>query len=98
MLIACLYSDGTMSLFSDLVKMSHSGSAISGAISCKSLIGSSDEDELTLRRSLVTSEDVGGKKELSEYKGFGELVMLSSDIQADGVLDQLPYLRKNCRK
>ena len=37
-------------------------------------------------------------KELSEYERFGELVMLSSDIQADGVLDQLPYLRKGCRK
>ena len=33
--VACLYNDGTMPLFSDLVNMSHSGSAISGAISCK---------------------------------------------------------------
>ena len=53
-----------MPLFSDFVKISRSDSAISGAISCKSLIGigSSNEDELTLRRSLVTSEDVGGEK------------------------------------
>ena len=28
----------------------------------------------------MTSEDVGGKKELNEYEGFGELVMLSSVI------------------
>ena len=67
-----------MPLFSDLVKMSRSGSAISGAISYKSLIGigSSVEDELTLMRSLVTSEDVDIKKELSEYEVFGELVIL----------------------
>ena len=41
-------------------------------INKKSLIGigSSDEDEFTLRRSLVTSEDVGDKKELNEYVGL----------------------------
>ena len=49
-----------MPLLSDLVKISFSGWAISGATSCNSLIGieSSDEEELTLSRSMAMSVDV----------------------------------------
>ena len=45
-----------------------------------------------------TSEDVAGKKELSEYEGFGELVMLSSDIQADNFTRSVTSFEKRLSK
>ena len=91
-IIACLYIDRTMLLFSDLVNISFSGWAISDATSCNSLIGigSSVEEELTLSRSMVLSENVGVTKIFNECERLDGLVKLSSDT-GSVVQVQLPY-------
>ena len=81
-IIAYLYIDGTMPLFSDLVNIPFSRWAISDATSCNSLIGigSSDEEELIVSRSMVLSEDVGVTKRFDECEWVDVLV---SDTGSD---------------
>ena len=84
-IIACLYIDGTMPLLSDLVNISFSGWTISYITSCNSLIciGSIDEEELTLSRSMVMSGDVGVTKRFNECERLDGLVKLLSDTGCD---------------
>ena len=70
-----------MPLLADLVKISFSGWAVYDAISCNSSIGigSSDEEELILSRSIVMPEGVGVTMRGNECERVDALVKLSND-------------------
>ena len=78
-MIACLYIGGTTPWFSEFENMSHSSWAMSSVIACNSLmgIGSSVEEEMTLRRSLMISEVEGTMKELSDCVAISKSMLLS---------------------
>ena len=67
------------------MNISFSSWAISDAISCNSLIGigSSDEEEFNLSRSMVMSEDVGVTKRYNECEMLDGMVKLSSETGSD---------------